>query len=155
MPTEARTARDVVAQLIDHARADGRDAKSGAASAAATAFERMSAELSRWVGTVGCHALLKQALRQASDTHPVLSKVGLVSGSHARTSGSYPSLDRLAESVEVHSAKEITAGLEAALVVLFELLDRLIGYELSIKLAEASMTTSVFVAAKSEDERAR
>jgi len=143
-----RSARDLAARLIGRARKSGRTSATGGVGAVETAFHLVLAELSRWMGAVGCHALLAQALRKVRADHPALAGVGIVSGPVAR-------LDRLSESVEAHGAKEIAAGLEAALVALLELLGRLIGDDLSTKLVEMSMTNDVPDAAKPDAERAR
>jgi hypothetical protein len=106
----------------------------------------MSVVLCRSLGATGCDALLTQALRRARAGHPALSGLGIVGGPQ-------PHLDRLAETVEAHGAKKVAAGLEAALVALFEQLNRLIGADLSTTLAELSMSNDVPDAAK-DDERA-
>jgi hypothetical protein len=145
MAPEERSARYLAARLIARARKSGGAPATGGLGAVETAFHLVLAELSRWIGAGGCHALLTQALRKARADHPALAAI--VSASDAR-------LDRLTESVEAHGAKEIAAGLEAALVALIDLLGRLIGDDLSTKLVEMSMKNDVPDAAKPDAERA-
>jgi hypothetical protein len=107
----------------------------------------MSIVLGRSMGAAGRDALLTQSLRRARAGHPALAGLDFVGGRQ-------PHLERLSETVKTHGAKEVAAGLEAALVALFELLNRLIGADLSKTLAELSMTNDVPDAAKPDDERA-
>ena len=143
MGADVRPARELAARLVAHARQDGRASASGTVDAATTAFDRVSAELSRWMGTGGCAALLNKALRKAQDDHPALAGVGVT--------GLPPRLHRWSESAEAQGAKEVAAGVEAALVALLDLLGRLIGDDLSTKLAEMSMTNDASDAAPSPD----
>ena len=147
MATDVPTPRDLAARLIANARRGGRASASGAVEAAATAFDGLAAELCRWLGAGGCHALLARALVHAKADHPALAGLAIVGGSN-------PRLDQVAEGVQAHGARRVGAGLEAALVALLELVGRLIGDDLSVKLAELSMTNGVSDAAHHEDERA-
>jgi hypothetical protein len=147
MAIETPTPRDLAARLMAHARRDGRGSASGGADAAVAAFDGLAAQLCRWLGAGGSHALLTRALTQARTEHPVLAELGVVSGSQ-------PRLDRVAESVKAHGEKKVGAGLEATLVALLELVGRLIGDDLSLKLAELSMAIGVPDPMNPEDERA-
>jgi hypothetical protein len=143
--TDVPTPRDLATQLIAHARRNGR--ASGAVEVAATAFDGLAAQLCRWLGAGGCHALLTRALAQAKANHPALSGLEIVSGANAR-------VGRVSEGVEAHGAKKMGAGLEAALVSVLDLVGRLIGDDLSVKLVELSMANGGHDAATPEDERA-
>jgi hypothetical protein len=145
MAADIPTPRDLATRLLAHARRDGR--ASGGVEAAATAFDGLAVELCRWLGAGGCHALLTRALVQAKAHHPVLAGLAI-------TTGARPRLDLVTESVHSHGAKKVGAGLEAALVSLLELVGRLIGDDLSVKLAELSMANGGRGAANPEDERA-
>jgi hypothetical protein len=145
MALESPSPGALAARLIAHAQENGR--ATGTVGALETAFHLISGELSRSMGAGGCRALLSQALRKARAGRPALTGVDVVAGPHAR-------LDGLKESVEVHGAKQVAAGLEATLVALFELLSRLIGDELSTTLAEMSMTNDERGAAQPDPDRA-
>src|SRR5687768_3263195 len=99
MANEAPKPRELATRLIAHARSNGRGAGRGGVKAAAAAFDGLAAELSRWLGAGGSHALLTRALAQARTEHPALAGLGVVSGSQ-------PRLDRVAESVKAHGAKK-------------------------------------------------
>ena len=82
------------------------------------------------LGGAGCQAILMRVLDRARATHPSLEEVRIVLGSD-------PHLD-LALGLETHPVEEVAEGLGTMLVELFELLDRLIGNDLSVQLAEMS-----------------
>lgn len=144
---QARSARELVTQLIAH---EARDRKSAAADAEAvtSAFQRVSVELTRWVGADGCNALINRALSRAQASHAGLS--GLTIPNHSR-----PVLEGMPDAIAAHGAGAIAAGLEAMLVTLFELLGRLIGDDLSLKLAEQSMSSGSSTAEPTDDEGAQ
>lgn len=127
-PSSARLVTRLLAGTRPKAGAAG-----GPLDNVAAAFDRTSHELSRWLGSGGCHELLARALKQVAVRHPALSRITLTAGSH-------PHLNGLAESLEASGPVATSAGLEAALVALFELLGRLIGEDLSTRLAELAMT---------------
>jgi hypothetical protein len=142
--TSKSPSAQLVARLLASLRAQRSDAPAAALDIAVAAFHRTSHELSRWVGVGGCQALLSRALKRAAAQHPGLSGIGLELGSP-------PHLTGLDEGVEAHGGKAMRAGLEASLVILYELMGRLIGDDLATKLAELSMTNGVPGAAQSPD----
>jgi hypothetical protein len=106
-----------------------------AARAAAAACDQLYRELSRWVGPDGCHALFTRALAQARTEYPALGQIQL----RAR---SEPYIDGVAETIMAHGDPATAEGLEAMLVHLIELLGRLIGDDMAMKLIERSLAAS-------------
>lgn len=89
------------------------------------AGRQLAAELSRWFGPYGYHALLMRALAQVRVDHPVLRHVHI----GAPTA---PYLDGLADAAALHGADALIAGVEAVLSALIDLLGRLIGEDLAV-----------------------
>ena len=143
MPPKSASAQ-LVARLLASVRARDSVSAGSRVDVAAAAFHRTSDELTRWVGAGCCQALLARALKRAAVEHPGLAGLGLEIGSPPRLTG-FP------EGIEAHGGKEMRAGLEASLVVLYDLLGRLIGDDLTTKLAELSMTKDVPGAAQPPD----
>src|SRR5687768_13087432 len=84
--------------------------------------------LSRWVGPDGGRALMTRALRRASIEHALLERIEVAKDIH-------PALLGL-ETIEDQDEAAISAALMATLTELFELLARLIGNELTLKIAD-------------------
>jgi hypothetical protein len=126
--------RRIARRLIDSRRPDRAGADT-AARAAASACEHLYRELSRWVGPDGCHALFTRALAQAQAEHPALGKIQL----RAR---SEPYIDGVAATIMAHGDAATADGLESVLVYLVELLGRLIGDDMAMKLIERSILAS-------------
>jgi len=99
------------------------------AAIAATVLQRISANLCRFIGSDGCHALLMRSLARARATHPAVNNIRIIAQPH-------PSLDGVPESIQRHGATETAAALESTLTALIELLGRLIGDELAMRLLE-------------------
>jgi len=93
---------------------------------------RVSANLTRWFGIDGTNALFARALVQAQADHPALANVKY---SHQ----SDVCLERLAESARIHGANAATEGVAAMLTALIELLGRLIGQDIAMRLVEQSV----------------
>jgi hypothetical protein len=125
-PTPTQIAR----LLIKHRRSE--QAGISPARAAAAACDHLYRELSRWVGSDGCHALFTRALAEVRIQHPALESVQL----HARSD---PYTDGVAEAIIAHGDPATAAGLEALLVRLIEILGRLIGEDMSTILIERSL----------------
>lgn len=121
-------------RLID-SRQSGRAASDTAARAAAAACDYLYRELSRWVGPDGCHALFTRALAQARTEYQAIGAIQL----HAR---SEPYIDGVAETIMAHGDAATAEALESMLVRLVELLGRLIGEDMAMKLIERSLTAS-------------
>lgn len=124
-------AREIARRLIS-ARRPERPGDDTPARIAAAAGDHLYGELSRWLGRDGCHALFTRALAEAAMGSPALKQIQL----RARTQ---PYIDRVPETIMAHGDAATAEGLEWMLVRLVELLGRLIGDEMSMKLIEKSV----------------
>jgi hypothetical protein len=122
--------RQIARRLIERAGVDGGGSPT-AAQAAVVACDHLYQELSRWVGADGCHALFTRALAHAQTDHPLLGEIQL----RAR---SEPYLAGVAEVVEAYGATATAEALESMLVGLIELLGRLVGDDMAMKMIEGS-----------------
>jgi hypothetical protein len=133
--SRASPARQIARRLIDSRRPERKGADT-AARAAASACEHLYQELSRWVGPDGCHALFTRALAQAQAEYPALGQIQL----RAR---SEPYIDGVAATIMAHGDAATAEALESMLVRLIELLGRLIGDDMAMKLIERSLLASL------------
>ena len=134
-PSRAESpARAIVRRLIN-SRRSGRPGDESGARAAAAACDHLYWELSRWVGRDGCHALFTRALAQARTDYPVLEEIQL-----RPQSESY--IDGVAETIMAHGDAATAEALESMLTRLVELLGRLIGDDMAMKLIERSLAAS-------------
>jgi hypothetical protein len=124
----------VARRLIDARRANG-NATGGAARAGAEACGKLYVDLSRWVGSDGCHALFTRALTEVRARHPALAQI------HLRVR-SDPYVDGVAETTAAHGEAAAAQALEAMLAFLIELLGRLIGEDMAMKLIQRSVPVS-------------
>jgi hypothetical protein len=138
-------ARAIAHRLIASSRSHG-DGGDSSARAAAAACDRLYRELSRWVGRDGCHALFFRALAQARIDHPALGKIQL----RARAE---PYIDGVAGTIIAQGDPATAQALEAMLVSLVELLGRLIGDDMAMKLIERSLGASEGRGSNSESRR--
>ena len=130
--------------LIAH---ETRNAGSGSdtATPVANAIRNTAVELSRWVGPDGCRALLTRAVSRAAQQHAWLDDLQVISHSP-------PVLAGVDERIQENGANAVTVGLTAVLVRLLELLERLVGPDLTLKLAEQVTADDASVAAQRKDE---
>jgi len=128
----APKARELVRNLIDLEVDSRSDEIPAAASAALETSERLYRELSRWVGPVGCHALFTRALADAKISHPLL--IGLHLQDHTQ-----PYFNGSTEIIDAHGHAATAEALEAMLVTLVEILGRLIGDDMAMKLILQSL----------------
>ncbi len=127
-------AQEIARRLINSHRSQRAEGHT-AARAAAAACDQLYRELSRWVGPDGCHALFTRALAQARTEYPALGQIQL----HA---GSEPYIDGVAEAIMAHGDPATAEAFESMLVSLVELLGRLIGDDMAMKLIERSLAES-------------
>jgi hypothetical protein len=127
-------ARQIAQRLINGHRSE-RTGGDTAARAAAAASDHLYRELSRWVGPDGCHALFTRARVDARVEYPALEQIQL----RAR---SEPYIDGVAETIMAHGDAATAEALESMLVRLVELLGRLIGDDMALKLIERSLPAS-------------
>ena len=126
------TARELARQILarDLARVEAPTAASAAAAAEA-AIHRISDNLVRWVGADGSQALFARALSLAQAQDQSLTVVPPPARSALL-------LDGLAASAEPHDADSVVAGVVLILSNLIELLNRLVGNDLTLRLVETS-----------------
>lgn len=130
MPPQSQSARELARRLLAREAPD--DAGPDDLAAAERVCQRVSENLSRWVGADGCHALFARALALAQLEHPVLKGV--------RRAAQPPTcLEGLAESAHTHDARTAAEGVVAILTALIELLGRLIGDDMAMSLVEQSV----------------
>jgi hypothetical protein len=84
------------------------------------------------MGEAGCAALLARAFARTQEAHPLLRSMrgpDVNSAASAR-------LDGIVASVQSHGVEAVTAALEALLTAVIEILIRLIGEEMTIRLID-------------------
>jgi hypothetical protein len=138
-------ARQIAHRLINSPRS-GRAGGEADARAAAAACDHLYRELSRWVGSDGCNALFTRALAQARTEYPALGKIQLRSRSE-------PYIDGVAETIMAYGDAATAEALEHMLARLVELLGRLIGDDMAMKLIERSLAASERGVATSDGRR--
>ncbi len=98
--------------------------------AVAEASERMCSQLAvglgRWVGAAGYRALLDRAVGLARLEHPALDSLSCHGGEQPL----------IAAAAREHSPAKVTAGMVALVEALIELLGRIIGEEMALRLVE-------------------
>jgi len=127
--------RETARRLISSGRT-GRAASRPAAAAAAAACDRLSRELSWWFGADGCHALVTRALAQAKARHPALGEIQL-------RSGAQPCIDGLEKAIKSYGDAATAEAFEVMIGLLVELLERLIGDDIALKLMDQSISNNV------------
>ena len=135
-PPQSRTAEELARRLLAR-DASPEDAPDDVAAAAERVCGRVSANLSRWFGIDGTDALFARAVVRAQADHPALANVRY---SHQ----SAVCLERLAESARLHGADAAADGVAAVLTILIELLGRLIGEDIAMRLLEQSGPATAF-----------
>lgn len=132
IPSGTPDARELIRNLVDLETDARSDDAPVAASATLATSERLYGELSRWIGSVGCHALFTRALADARVSHPLLTGVRVQKGDQ-------PYFEGTAEIIDAHGASATAEAFEAMLVTLVELLGRLIGDDMAVKLILQSL----------------
>jgi hypothetical protein len=130
-PPQSRTAQDLARRILAR-DAPVHNAPDAVATAAEQVCGRVSANLSRWFGIDGTNALFARALVRAQADHPALANVR-----YSRQSA--VCLERLAENARIHGDDAATEGVAAMLTALIELLGRLIGQDIAMRLVEQSV----------------
>ena len=91
---------------------------------------RVSGALRNALGVDGSNALLVRALARTEARHPLIADL-------RRSSEGNISFDGLVKSVDVHGVIPVTAAIEALLAALIDILVRLIGEEMTVRLIAA------------------
>lgn len=101
--------------------------------------------LGRWIGAEGYRALLDRALGLTCAEHPALYGLPCLGDDEMATEAA----------VRTHGAGEVAAGLVALVVTLIELLGRIIGEEMAVRLVEQTGIPSPRGVVNAEMERQR
>ena len=125
MSTEALSARDLTNHLVARAALSESAPERAAQAACALACQ----QLSRSLGTIGFHGLFTRALVSAEADHPLLRELRLERGSASL-------MPPIEDVVEKYGAQPVADALCAALVAMFELLARLVGMDVVVRLVE-------------------
>jgi hypothetical protein len=139
-PPQSRTAQELARRLLAR-DAPAEDVPDAVAAGAEQVCGLVSSNLSRWFGIDGTNALFARALVQAQADHPALANVRYSHQSAA-------CLERLAESARIHGANAAADGVAAILTALIELLSRLIGQDIAMRLVEQSVPADAAVDAR-------
>jgi hypothetical protein len=131
-PSDDRSPALQIARRLINSRRAGSAGDGSAARAAAASCDHLYQELSRWVGPDGCHALFTRALAEARAEHSALAQIHLQPRSEHY-------IDGVAESIMAHGDRETGDALESMLARLVELLGRLIGDDMAMKLIGQSL----------------
>jgi hypothetical protein len=89
-------------------------------------FAQLKAGLGRWIGASGYTALLNRAMALAKAEHPALSDLDCLGEDGVAT----------AAAVRAHGAPKVAAGLAMLVAAIVDLLGRIIGEEISMRLVE-------------------
>lgn len=122
--TSSEIARGILTQGVVEA-GDGRP--EAAALALQRTCVRMTVALRDALGDAGCATLLGRALARAAETHPLVKELPRI-----ETDAFH--LDGVADQVEAHGIEAVTAALEALFTALIDILARLIGEDMAIRL---------------------
>jgi hypothetical protein len=99
------------------------------AAALQRVFLRVSANLRDSVGDDGCDALLARAFARAELDYPVLNDIRNLNNGTFHLGG-------VVVSVEAHGVAPVTAAVEALLAALLDVLGRLIGEDMAMRLLD-------------------
>jgi hypothetical protein len=92
-------------------------------------FTRVTDALRNSMGAAGCAALLARALTRTEGAHPVLKDL------HGHADDGIR-LDRIAASADAHGIENVAAAIEALIGSLVDILTRLIGDDMAIRLLD-------------------
>jgi hypothetical protein len=135
MPTATPIARDLARRLIDREPVR-QDATDPAAAAAHAACEKVFRNLSRWVGPLGSTTLFTRALLSAQRQHTDLKDVRI----NADTT---PRPHEVGDVVQTRGSNVSAAALQAVLVELIEVLSRLIGVDVVVRILYVNVSEQV------------
>ena len=133
---QAPAASRVARRVLDREAVPASD---GASAVVAEALQRVcartSANLRDAMGVTGCDALVARAVSRAKGTHPVLTDI-------CRRNAADVRVEDLRATIEAHGAAASIAAVEALLVSLIDILSRLIGEDMAIRLIEPDIPRS-------------
>jgi hypothetical protein len=125
MTHKSGAANDAARRLWERAAGNGTGPEKLAAAADRMCVE-LRAGLGRWVGAAGYQALVDRALTMTRAEHPALGSFSCLGGDEPAT----------ATAVGAHGAAQVAAGLVAMVTAVIELLGRIIGDEMAVRLVE-------------------
>jgi hypothetical protein len=115
-------------------RDDASDATHASAELLQRTCNRVTGNLRDMLGVDGCAALLTRCLARTDQQHPALATVW-------RQDGREIHLDGVADAVEKHGEAAVTAGIEALMTALLDLLGRFIGADMAIRIIDLGAPT--------------
>jgi hypothetical protein len=125
MTPKSGAASDAARRLWERA-ADGTSAPDKVAAAADRMCTELRTGLGRWIGAEGYQALVDRAVAVTRAEHPALDGFSCIGGDEPGT----------AAVVGAHGAADVAAGLVAFMTAMIELLGRIIGDEMAVRLVE-------------------
>jgi hypothetical protein len=125
MTQRSAAATEVARHIWQRAVGDSSTSEDVAVAATGLSIE-LRAGLTRWVGAMGYRALIDRALLLARAEHPALGSLSYTGGEEPVTPGA----------VRAYSPAEVGAGMVALVAALVELLGRIIGEEMAVRLVE-------------------
>jgi hypothetical protein len=144
MTQASAAATEAARQLWARERLDA-SAPEEMAAATEQGCARLRAGLTRWIGSDGYHALVDRALEQARMGHPALAGLQCQAGD----------LQGVAAVVGVHGAAKVREGILALVALLIDLLSRVIGEEMAVRLVEQAWAGSARPTASAATEGMR
>jgi hypothetical protein len=125
MAQRSAAATEVARLLWTGAAGDTKSPDEVAAAVERTCIQ-LRAGLGRWIGAMGYRTLLDRALVLARAEHPALGSLSCYGGDE----------EMITAAVRAHGAAEVAAGMVALVAGLVELLGRIIGEEMAVRLVE-------------------
>jgi hypothetical protein len=125
MTQRSAATTEVARRLWARAAGDTNSPEEVAAAAERTCTQ-LRTGLGRWIGAMGYHALLDRALALARAEHPALRSLSCHGGEEPM----------ITAAVRAHGAAEVATGMLALVAGLVELLGRIIGEEIAVRLVE-------------------
>jgi hypothetical protein len=125
MTPKSTAATDAALRLWARAAGDAK-APEEVAEATERVCTQLRADLGRWIGDEGYCALLNRALGLVRVEHHALGGLACLGGDEPAT----------AAAVQANSAGEVAAGLVALMAVLIDLLGRIIGEQMAVRLVD-------------------
>ena len=124
--TQKPAAATKAARLLWERVASDTESPEEVAAAVERTCIQLRAGLGRWIGAMGYRALLDRALVLVRAEHPALGSLSCHGGDE----------QMIAAAVRTHGAAEVAAGMVALVAGLVELLGRIIGEEMALRLVE-------------------
>jgi hypothetical protein len=125
MTPRSAAASEVARRLWASAAGDA-SAPEEVAAASERMCTQLRAGLGRWVGATGYRALLDRALGQVRAEHPELGSLSCHGGEEPLTTAA----------VRAYGTAQVAAGMVALVAALIELLGRILGEEMAVRLVE-------------------